>query len=239
MPLSATEIYRHLEGEVDPAERFALAPCPDAGEIREKGAASIDLRLGTWFVTNKVRRHSLLDIYREKKAPADAASVAGKVGITPQAAHAVLNELQKDGHLALSEDPSTEQNITTKHYVPLGRDFILHPNAFVLAATLEWLRMPRKLCGFVTGKSSWGRRGLIIETAPGVHPGFVGCLTLEIANVGEMPIRLITGTKICQLYLHTMDGDVEEVDQSDFLGQRQPRLGKIRLDHFVKKLMST
>lgn len=239
MPLSANEVCRHLGGEVDKSDCFALAPCPSIAEIREQGAASIDMRLGTWFVTMKVRRHSLLDIYREEKGPVDLTKIANKLGIKPQTAQEVLTEFEREGVLTPGQQSTTEQNITTKHYVPLGHDFILHPNSFVLASTLEWLRMPRSLCGYVTGKSSWGRRGLIIETAPGVHPGFVGCLTLELANVGEMPIRLITGTKICQLFLHLIDGKVTEVDQSAFLGQRQPRLGKITSDEFVKNLMRT
>ena len=36
--------------------------------------------------------------------------------------------------------------------------------------------------GYVIGRSSWGRRGLVIATAVEVHPGFVGCLTLEITG---------------------------------------------------------
>jgi dCTP deaminase len=44
--------------------------------------------------------------------------------------------------------------------------------------TLEWIRLPKNLAAYVTGKSSWGRRGLIPATATGVHPGFKGCLTL-------------------------------------------------------------
>lgn len=203
MPQSSSEIAKHLEGHKDipQTDRFALAPRPDTKEIKKQGSASIDLRLGTWFVTTKASRHSILDIYRS------------------------------------IERQASEHNVTDRHYVPLGRDFILHPSSFVLAATLEWLRMPKGMCGYVTGKSSWGRRGLIIETAPGVHPGFVGCLTLELANVGEIPIRLVTGTTICQLFLHKMYGDTSKADQSSFLGQRQPRLGRIEPDKFVKKLM--
>lgn len=201
MPLSATEIIRSLESsEVGEDARLILAPKPDISNIKKQGGASIDLRLGTWFVTTKASRHSLLDIYdSDDKQP-------------------------------------SEHNLTDKHYVPLGHHFILHPNSFVLAATLEWVRVPRSLCGYVTGKSSWGRRGLIIETAPGVHPGFAGCLTLELANVGEIPIKLVTGTSICQLFLHKIIGDLT-VDQSSFLGQRQPRLGRITPDEFVLSLM--
>jgi dCTP deaminase len=202
MPLSADEIARCLDGEgVPEAKRFILAPRPDSDAIRRSGSASIDLRLGTWFMVTKESRHSLLDIYVD-----------------------------------IDEQPS-EHNISDKHYVPIGSFFILHPHSFVLAATLEWVKMPKGLCGYVTGKSSWGRRGLIIETAPGVHPGFAGCLTLELANVGTIPIKLVTGTKICQLFLHELVGETSKIDQSSFLGQRQPRLGTIEPDDFVKRLI--
>lgn len=95
--------------------------------------------------------------------------------------------------------------------------------------------MPRSLCGYVTGKSSWGRRGLVIETAPGVHPGFTGCLTLELANVGEIPIAIRPGTHICQLFIHKVT-DSSLSSQSSFNGNRHPVLGNIRLDTFAKNL---
>lgn len=133
-------------------------------------------------------------------------------------------------------DNPSEQSLSTAHYVPFGRKFILHPGSFVLAVTLEWIRIPLDLAGQVTGKSSWARRGLIIETAPGVHPGFTGCLTLELSNVGEIPIALVPGTKICQLFLHQLDESSEIADGSRYLGQRQPLIGRITLDDFARKL---
>jgi dCTP deaminase len=81
------------------------------------------------------------------------------------------------------------------------------------------------------GKSSWGRRGLIIATAIGVHPGFKGCLTLELTNVGEIPVAIKPGMAVCQLFLHEVrEHGGEWVDQSQFVGMRKPRLGKISLD---------
>jgi hypothetical protein len=47
--------------------------------------------------------------------------------------------------------------------------------------------------------------------------------TLELANVGTIPIKLVTGTNICQLFLHKMVGGSSHVGQSSVLGQRQPR----------------
>jgi len=99
---------------------------------------------------------------------------------------------------------------------------------------LEWIRLPERISGYVTGRSSWGRRGLIIETAAGIHPGFSGCLALELANVGELPIALKPGMRICQIFLHqTTSG---QIVSSSFDGRRRPVLGAIRKDKIQARL---
>lgn len=128
--------------------------------------------------------------------------------------------------------------LSKQYYVPFGRDFVLHPGRFVLAVTLEWLRLPVSYTAFVVGKSSLGRRGIIIETAAGVHPGFSGCLTLEIANVGELPVTLTPGMTICQLFLHSMEGDLS-TSRTHHAGQRKPRLGNMRDDPILNKLRAS
>ena len=62
--------------------------------------------------------------------------------------------------------------------VPFGEQFWLHPQHFVLAATLEFIGLADDLAAYVVGRSSWGRVGLMVATAVFVHPGFRGCLTL-------------------------------------------------------------
>src|SRR6266849_9594195 len=112
----------------------------------------------------------------------------------------------------------------------------MHPGNFVLRVTLEWIRLPKDMAAYVVGKSSWGRCGLIIATATGVHPGFKGCLTLELSNVGEIPIGIKPGIAICQLFLHDVSSSDEHVDASSFVGTRKPTLRPIKLDDFAKKL---
>jgi dCTP deaminase len=90
--------------------------------------------------------------------------------------------------------------------VPFGEEFWLHPRHFVLAATLEYLRLPDDMAAYVVGRSSWGRLGLIVATAVFVHPGFRGCLTLELVNDGDSPIRLSPGIRIAQLAIHRTEG---------------------------------
>ena len=131
----------------------------------------------------------------------------------------------------------SESQLTKQHYVAFGEPFILHPRAFVLAVTLEWIRLPANIAGYVVGRSSWGRHGLIIATATGVHPGFTGCLTLELTNVGEVPITIKPGTTICQLFLHMVQaGNPKHVDSSRFIGKRKPTIGVIELDDIALRL---
>jgi dCTP deaminase len=171
-------------------------------DITDKGGvASIDLRLGCWFIQLRRERYTGFHF---------------------------------DEHQSKSED-----EVVSKTYVPLGETYVLHPNSFVLASTLEWLKLPANLGGYVTGKSSLGRRGLVIETAPGVHPQFMGCLTLELANVGEVPLSLQTGMPICQLFLHRITSTIVTEAATRFRGERQPKLGTYKVDGIAEMLALT
>jgi dCTP deaminase len=83
--------------------------------------------------------------------------------------------------------------------IGLGESLILHPGQFVLGCSLEFIRLPSHLAGQVLGRSSWGRLGLVVATAVTVQPGFAGVLTLELENLGTVPIKLYPGLRIAQL----------------------------------------
>ena len=138
-----------------------------------------------------------------------------------------------------SPDPSSNQrdgsSRTRQHFVPFRDRFVLHPGRFVLGATLEWLRLPSTMSGYVTGMSSLGRHGLIIETAAGIHPGFSGCLTLELANIGEVPLSIYPGMQICQVFFHRIEGHISE-DPGSFSGTRKPMLQPPKVDPTFERL---
>ncbi len=76
----------------------------------------------------------------------------------------------------------------------------IHPGQFVLAHTLEYIRLPSNIAAQIEGRSSFARLGLQVHmTANLVEAGFEGSLTLEIANVGPTAIKLYPGTRIGQL----------------------------------------
>ena len=76
---------------------------------------------------------------------------------------------------------------------------------------------------YVIGRSTLGRIGLVVATAIGIHPGFQGCLTLELANIGEVPIKMRPGMRIAQLFLHAADGSkVDKITSSRYRGAVRP-----------------
>jgi dCTP deaminase len=78
--------------------------------------------------------------------------------------------------------------------------FILHPGEFVLASTLERVKLPDDLVARLEGKSSLGRLGLLIHSTAGfIDPGWDGQVTLELSNVANLPITIYYGMKIGQL----------------------------------------
>jgi dCTP deaminase len=110
-----------------------------------------------------------------------------------------------------------------------GESLIIHPHQFVLARTLEFVRIPDDLLAYVIGRSSWGRRGLIVATAVVVHPGFAGPITLELKNVGEVPIALYPMDRIAQLAFHEVAGAANgDAPGSQFASTFRPALGAVR-----------
>ena len=108
---------------------------------------------------------------------------------------------------------------------------MLHPGQFVLGETLEWVHLPKDLVAFVIGKSTWGRDGLIIATAIGVHPYWSGILTLEISNVGEIPIYLYPGLAIAQLFIASVEAGGSAVPvPSAFQVQTGPRTRNVEIE---------
>jgi dCTP deaminase len=107
--------------------------------------------------------------------------------------------------------------------VKVGPDepFVIHPGEFVLGRTLEWVELPDDVVARIEGKSSLGRLGLIVHATAGfVDPGFKGSLTLELANLTRIPIRLYSGLPIAQLSFVTLDAPALRPYGHEQLGSR-------------------
>ncbi len=112
--------------------------------------------------------------------------------------------------------------------IPMDGVFMLHPGEFVLGSTLERVGVPDDLVARVEGKSSLGRLGLLIHSTAGfIDAGFDGHVTLELANVANLPITLYPGMKIGQVSFMKMTSPAENpygsgAKGSKYQGQRGP-----------------
>lgn len=81
-----------------------------------------------------------------------------------------------------------------------GEAFFIHPGELVLGATLESISIPDDLVGWLDGRSSLARLGLMVHlTAGRIDPGWEGQIVLEFYNSGKLPLRLRPGMVICAL----------------------------------------
>jgi dCTP deaminase len=97
-------------------------------------------------------------------------------------------------------DRSAIQDMMRTVVVPEGEPFILQPNEFALAITQEQLELAPDILGRLEGRSSLGRIGIIVHGTAGLFdPGWIGQATLELSNLGRMPVALYPGMKICSM----------------------------------------
>jgi dCTP deaminase len=129
--------------------------------------------------------------------------------------------MRRGGFASLFAPYSIEQRLTAE------QPFVLRPGRLVLGRTLERVELPIAADGVclaarLEGKSSYARCGLLVHfTAPTIHAGFSGTITLELYNLGPLGISLYPGTPICQLVLETVKGTPFRND-SQFQGQETP-----------------
>lgn len=112
----------------------------------------------------------------------------------------------------ISHDPRKIQERQIMHF---GEHFVLHPGVLILGSTFEFISMPNDLECQVEGRSSWARLGLQIATASSVEPGFRGVVTLELSNVGTVPLTLMPGIRIAQLVFHSAVPAIENPYQGN------------------------
>lgn len=126
-----------------------------------------------------------------------------------------------------------------RYELTFGMRLLLHPGALALVPTLEWVQLPRDLMGMVTARSTWAREGLSIATATLVEPGYQGIVTLELANLGQIPIALYPGLELAQIAFATVPSVTDDdggqkaagsgpgMDRPQFDGSFEPSQGTL------------
>ena len=89
--------------------------------------------------------------------------------------------------------------------IPDGEAFFLHPGELALAVTYESVTLPDNIVGWLDGRSSLARLGLMVHvTAHRIDPGWSGQIVLEFYNSGKLPLALRPKMKIAALNFETM-----------------------------------
>lgn len=129
---------------------------------------------------------------------------AEEVIVTPTPADAQCQPVSLDLLLGTSFC-RLPRNQFDEHHQVFTDEMVIRPGEFLLANTIELIKLPRHIAAFVHGKSTWARRGLMVEAAGLVDPGFHGTITLELKNLSDLPITLTAGKAICQMSFHAVD----------------------------------
>ncbi len=110
--------------------------------------------------------------------------------------------------------------------------FVLSPNQFVLASTLEKISISKRYAATLEGKSSIARLGIVVQAAGLVNPGTglknPTTLTLEIAHQANSPVELIPGMSIIQIIYHRLTSETtvgyDDRGKSKYIGLNEPRV---------------
>lgn len=164
----------------------------------------------------------------------------GTIGVEPLEDYQIQPasvDLRLGNHFLVIDEQATEiiSMDNPIHYREINRDeIIIAPKSFVLATTMEYLKLPHDMTAFVEGRSSIGRMGLFIQNAGWVDPGFEGEITLEIFNANSLPIKLTSGRRICQIVFAKMDQATLNPYKGKYQSQRKARGSEVRKDQEIK-----
>ncbi|UUO25024.1 dCTP deaminase [Colwellia sp. M166] len=120
-------------------------------------------------------------------------------------------------------------------YIPDGEAFFLHPGELALAVTYESVTLPDNIVGWLDGRSSLARLGLMVHvTAHRIDPGWSGQIVLEFYNSGKLPLALRPKMTIAALNFETMSSSAvrpyNKRDNAKYKGQMGAVASRISQD---------
>ena len=117
------------------------------------------------------------------------------------------------------------RNNRTREIVIPARGYVLKPGRVYIASTEEWTET-KNLVPMLIGRSSVGRLGLAVHVTAGFGDiGFRGRWTLELA--ATEPVRVYPGMEICQIYYHTVQGQILAEYSGKYVGQEVPTASRM------------
>jgi dCTP deaminase len=132
-------------------------------------------------------------------------------------------------------DQAVEKVMSDEIFIDDHGNFVLHPGELALGITLESISLPDDLVGWLDGRSSLARLGLMVHvTAHRIDPGWSGNIVLEFFNSGKLPLALRPGMAIGAMSFETLSGPAQRPytkrDDAKYRGQSGPIASRISED---------
>lgn len=129
-------------------------------------------------------------------------------------------------------DANVKKEVTREIVVKNNDPFILQPNDFVLATTIESFKLADDILARLEGRSSLGRLGIVVHSTASIFdPGWDGVVVMELGNMGRMPVALYPGMRICSLTFETLSSPAQvpynKKKHAKYVRQRGPDESKI------------
>ncbi len=132
-------------------------------------------------------------------------------------------------------NPKLSTNMMAEVKLKEGEPFILQPGDFVLATTMETVKLPDDLVGRLEGRSSLGRLGIVVHSTASIFdPGWEGMVVMELGNLGRMPVALYPGMRICSMTFEELSSPAmvpySKKKSAKYTNQKSPIVSKISED---------
>ncbi|HJJ48660.1 MAG TPA: dCTP deaminase [Methanocorpusculum sp.] len=116
----------------------------------------------------------------------------------------------------LGINPFAEESLQPSSYdLRSAEDTVIKAGALTLVPTMEFVSLPADLCATLMGRSSFGRKGVVLG-AGYIDPGFRGNLTLCMVNGGTEDIPVKKGMRVCNMLIHPVEGTVETMYNGNY-----------------------
>ena len=118
------------------------------------------------------------------------------------------------------------KNFDERAFVGFSGDrCIIPPNSFILARSVEYLRIPQDVLVVCVGKSTYARVGIVCNVTP-LEPEWEGHITLEFSNTTNLPAVMYANEGCAQLLFFQADSDdICETSYLDRGGKYQGQTG--------------
>lgn len=118
------------------------------------------------------------------------------------------------------ENPEPSSSFFQETRRLVGSTFLFHPMQTVLCSTLEYIKLPPNIFLSLSIRSSYSRLGLSISSI--VQPGYCGCISMELTNVNNTPVKITVGSRLIQARFYRIS------ENADYFSSKRKYICQVR-----------